>query len=83
MERPAASAAAPAPDHGEAEPSLLPLGIETPNGDAASVAVTDDEAVAPGNGLWIALLLGFAALLALCLILALVAYNRAPVGAPG
>ena len=38
---------------------------------------------AAGDGLWVALLVGLIVLLALCAVLAVVAYRRAPVGAPG
>ena len=50
---------------------------------APAAAEAADEAVEAGRRLWIALLLGLAALLALCVVLALMAYTRAPPGAPG
>jgi hypothetical protein len=82
MERQRAPAAAPHPTPLEvaAVPAAPPDPAPAVDRDEPSVAA---ETAPDGEGLWIALLLGLAALLALCVVLTLVAYTRAPVGAPG
>ena len=55
---------------------------EAPAADPAA-PVVDEEGEVPSESLWVALLIGIALLLALCVVLTLVAASRAPVGAPG
>ena len=82
MERQAQPATAPDPDPGEIDARRGELRVEEVAAEPLPLAAEDDAEPA-GNGLWVVLVLGIAVLLALCVVLVLVAYDRAPPGAPG
>ena len=56
---------------------------EAPGAADPAAPVVDEEGEVPSESLWVALLIGIALLLSLCVVLTLVAASRAPVGAPG
>lgn len=81
MEQQPQPAMAREPDRPEAAAGAGEPGAEQPDGSDAPAGGHD--ATISGAGLWIALVVGIGLLLALCVVLAFVAYVRAPVGAPG